>query len=239
MKPTKENSFIQDNFYPTKKHPLFIIRNGIVEKVKKHQHLLTGNLLDFGCGAKPYQKLFTNITQYVGVDYMGEGHEHKGEKIDFFYDGKTLPFETATFNSIFATEVFEHIFNLEEILIELNRVLKLKGKIFITCPFVWNEHEVPNDYARYTLFALESLLNKSGFEIEIKDKSGDFILTISQMKILYFNDHFVPRLPKLIRKICRHLITPILNNYYVIKHKLLPKNDSLYLNNIVIAKKIR
>jgi len=63
-------------------------------------------------------------------------------------------------DGVFSSETFEHIFNLEEIIKEINRVLKKEGLLLATCPFLWPEHEVPYDYARYTSFAMKNLLEK-------------------------------------------------------------------------------
>ena len=118
MSPAEKEGFVKNNFFPGKKHPLFIIRNGIVQKVQQYQHHMYGHMLDFGCGAKPYKTLFKNVSAYTGVDYQGDGHSHADEDIEFYYDGKVLPFGDSSFDCIFSTEVFEHIFNLPEILLE-------------------------------------------------------------------------------------------------------------------------
>jgi len=44
------------------------------------------------------------------------GHPHLNEQIDVFYDGKKVPFEDGHFDAIFSSEVFEHVFNLPDIL---------------------------------------------------------------------------------------------------------------------------
>ncbi len=204
--------------------------------------MLTGRLLDFGCGAKPYKSLFTNVTEYIGVDYAGEGHDHKNENIEFFYDGKTLPFRENEFDCIFSSEVLEHIFNPVEIIAELQRVLRPGGKFLFSCPFVWPEHEVPIDYARYTRFALTDLLEKNNFRIITVDKSGDFATAIAQMRVLYFRDHVITAVPvlgkiKLFGKICRQLVIPFLNAWFSAWNQFLPKRYDLYLNNIIMAEK--
>ena len=142
--------------------------------------------MDFGSGSKPYRSLF-KVEEYVAVDFYNEGHPHDNEQIDIFYDGKQLPFSDSHFDSVLCSEVFEHIFNLEEILKEINRVMKPEGKILITCPFSWNEHEVPHDFARYTQFALHDILKRNGFQIINFQKTGNFITTITQLWILYFH----------------------------------------------------
>jgi len=221
----------------------YFIRNALYKKIKFHAPELSGRMMDFGCGSKPYKSLFTNVSEYVGVDYASEGHSHVNESIDVMYDGKTIPFVNEYFDSVFSSEVFEHIFNLEEILPEIKRVMKNGGKILITCPFVWNEHEVPVDYARYTQFALKHLLEKNGFKILILEKSGDFMMAINQMRMVYFNEHLIPSVPllgknKFFRTNIPPIINPVLNTWFSFKNKVLPKKNDLYLNTIVLAQKI-
>ncbi len=142
-------------------NPFYFIRRALLKKVEEYAPQLSGKLLDFGCGSKPYQSLFTRASEYTGLDYEGEGHSHVNEKVDVYYDGKKTPFANQTFDSVFSSEVFEHIFNIDEILPEINRVMKKGGKILITCPFVWHEHEVPVDYARYTTVCVEAFAGKA------------------------------------------------------------------------------
>ena len=136
----------------------------------------------------------------------------------------------------------EHIFNIDEILPELNRVIKKGGKMLITCPFVWHEHEVPVDYARYTQFALKHLFTKHGFTILLADKSGDFTTATSQMRMVYFSEHLIPSIPLLGKsKFFRTSLAPgiyfLLNSWFVFKHWLLPKRKDWYLNNIMLFQK--
>jgi SAM-dependent methyltransferase len=235
--------YVSKSFRPGMNNAFYFIRNALLKKIEQYAPELNGRLLDFGCGSKPYQSLFTNVTEYIGVDYAGEGHSHVNESIDVMYDGKTIPFPDEHFDSIFTSEVFEHIFNLESIIPELKRVMKKRSKILITCPFVWNEHEVPVDYARYTQFALKHLLEKNGFEILIQDKSGDFIMALHQMRMVYFNQHVIPAIPllgkwKFFIKNFPPLINPVLNTWFSFKNWLLPKPKDWYLNNIVVAQKL-
>lgn len=232
--PKKFNPGLNSSFY--------FIRNALYKKIKELAPSLSGTLLDFGCGSKPYQSLFLNVTKYVGLDYDGEGHSHTNEAIDVLYDGKHIPFPDESFDSVFSSEVFEHLFNLEEIIPEINRVMKAGGKILVTCPFVWNEHEIPVDYARYTQFALKHLFEKNGFSILTQDKSGDFLMAIHQMRMVYFNDHFIPGIPllgkiKFFRTNIPPLINPVLNAWFSFKQWILPKRQDLYLNNIILAQK--
>jgi len=229
---------ISKEFTPSFFHPYYFIRTQLLKSVKQHAHNLKGRLLDFGCGSKPYKELFS-VEEYVGVDFVNEGHPHDNEQIDVYYDGKTIPFPDNSFDSILSSEVFEHVFNLPEILVELNRVLKPGGKILITCPFVWKEHELPHDYARYTLFALKDLLERNNFTVHITDKSGNFMQVISQLTVLYFYDtgySVVKKIP-VAREIFKFLFVFLPNLGGSIASKIFPSKNQLYFNNIVVAEK--
>ena len=47
-----------------------------------------GDILDFGCGSKPNEALFTRAKSYVGIDIQVSGHVHKDSKVDYFTMGK-------------------------------------------------------------------------------------------------------------------------------------------------------
>lgn len=114
-------------FFAALLNPFFFIRKGLFYNITQLAPRLSGRVLDFGCGAKPYRKYFTECSEYIGCDIEVSGHSHINENIDVYYDGKHLPFENDSFDCIFSSEVFEHIFNLEDILNELKRVLKSGG----------------------------------------------------------------------------------------------------------------
>lgn len=230
---------IHRDFNPGITHPAYLTRNRLLRNIRKYAPELRGRLMDFGCGSKPYRSLFTNVSEYVGVDYDSPGHPHTNEQIDVFYDGKHLPFPDHHFDSIFTTEVFEHIFNLPEILAELNRVLKPGGKMLVTCPFVICEHEVPNDYARYTSFAMKHMLQQHDFNALHLGKSGNSIEAIFQLRVTYWHTHILSRLKNIpgIRSMARLVVYTTMNAAAICCSKLFPAGMELYLNNIVVAEK--
>lgn len=233
---------VSKDFNPGVRHPLYFIRKGLYNKISLYSGELKGRVLDFGCGAKPYRSLFPHVDAYIGVDYASEGHSHQNEQIDVYYDGKTLPFENESFDALFSSEVFEHVFGLAQILPEINRVLKKDAKILITCPFLWEEHEEPVDYARYTRFALQDMLTKNGFEVLITDKNGHMVRAMHQAFIVYLHDYWLHKVPffsrfNLFKKIIRQAVIPFLNCLFLLFEPLWPKYDKLYLNTIILAQK--
>ena len=231
---------VNERFNPSIMSPDYIMRGGLYKKIKEFAPKLHGDLLDFGCGSKPYKPLF-DVTTYTGVDFQGEGHSHENEQIDFFYDGKTLPFENEKFDSVFSSEVFEHVFNLNDILVELNRVLKKGGQILVTCPFAIAEHEVPNDFGRYTSFGLKHLFETNGFSVVAYEKIGTNVDVISQLQVMYAALTLSGKLTKYqtAQKIFEKVAFPVLNIWADIKKAILPTRNDMFLNHIILCEKIK
>lgn len=213
----------------------FLVRLRMFQILKLEAAPLSGSLLDFGCGIKPYEMLFVNTNKYIGLDIEESGNQ-SARKADVYYNGKTIPFPDNYFDNVFSSEVFEHVFNLEEIIPELNRVVKPGGHLLITCPFVWPEHEVPYDYARYTSFGIKHLLQKNGFEIKRQYKTGHAVEVIIQQAIFYLFC-LIPKRPRFVYYILHQvfilpgiLVGLLLN--MILFGKL--KRKELYHNNIVV-----
>ncbi len=233
-----KNEKLARDFNPRITFPAYLMRNRLLKSISKKAPELTGHLLDFGCGSKPYQSLFS-VEKYTGLDFENPGHPHLNEQIDIFYDGKKIPFPDDHFDAVFSSEVFEHVFNLEEILQEIRRVMKPGAKILVTCPFAISEHEVPNDYARYTSFGLKHLFEKNGFTVISFEKSGNHVETVYQLWIMYIHQHITPFVRKIpvVRSAFRFFSYTSLNLLALLFSKILPKRQDLYMNNIILCEK--
>jgi SAM-dependent methyltransferase len=237
---TANLSLIPREFNPPITEPAYLMRKRLLRSLTKYIPGLSGSLMDFGCGSKPYKTLFS-VDEYIGVDFQGEGHSHENEVIDVYYDGKHLPFDDNRFDGIFSSEVFEHVFNLEDMVKELNRVLKIGGKLLVTCPFAICEHEAPNDFGRYTSYGLTDLLERNGFKIEVFEKAGTAIETISQLFISYFYAGILRRLLgriPVVRTAAKIFFVSILNILAIFFNAILPSSNDLYMNNVVVAVKV-
>jgi|SRR5690606_10412920 len=154
----------------------YYIRHAIFKALKNSLSDLNGKLLDIGCGKMPYKNYIlenSKVSNYVGLDIENALVYDSEIKPDFTWNGVTMPFEDASFECAFGTEVLEHCPEPEVVLKEVYRVLKPGGAFFFTVPFLWNLHEVPHDAYRYTPFSLERHLKNSGFtDITIKATGG-------------------------------------------------------------------
>lgn len=225
-------------FNPGVTYPLYLIRRRLLQTIRPMAARFKGRVLDFGCGIKPYRSLFS-VDEYIGVDYAGEGETYAKDQADFLYDGRHLPFADNHFDAIFTTEVVEHIFNLEEIVPELWRVLKPGGELLLTCPFAMPEHEIPADYARYTSFALRHLFERNGFTVLTFEKTGNFVEALAQLRIIWVDQVLIRRVRRIpvVRSLLRTVLFGFLNLKALLWSKLFGKNKTLYLNNVILLQK--
>ena len=220
-------------------NPFYFMRKNLYFNIKELAPKLSGMILDFGCGAKPYRDLFINCDKYIGLDIETSGHDHKEEFIDVYYDGNTIPFKDEHFDNIFSSEVYEHVVNIDDILQELYRVLKKDGLMLVTVPFVWNEHETPYDFHRYTGYGIKELLEKHGFEVIESRKSTSYIEMIYQMRAEYYRDLCQNINSKIRRKLINKIVIPFQIIKGLVLSKTLPKTWSFYGDNIVLCKKLK
>lgn len=235
----KIKQIIEDQYYNPRLlglivNPFYIARKGLYKEIKDVGVNIVGKTLDVGCGTKPYEELFKS-SEYIGLEY-DTGIDSIKKKADYYYDGKIFPFNDSEFDSVITNQVLEHIFTPEDFLKEINRVLKPNGKLLLTVPFVWDEHEQPFDYARYSSFGLKSLLNKNGFEILENKKSVNDFRVLAQL----FNAYLYKITHKyfLLKNVALILVMAPVTVLGILLAKILPTNNDLYLDNIVLAKKI-
>ncbi|OGU30268.1 MAG: methylase [Ignavibacteria bacterium GWA2_35_9] len=215
-------------------NPFYIARKALLGSIKELGDNISGKTLDVGCGTKPYEKYFKS-SEYIGLEIETTVHREVS-KADFFYDGTKFPFNNNEFDSIVTNQVFEHVFNPDSFLNEINRVLKKNGILLLTVPFVWDEHEQPYDFARYSSFGIKSVLEKNGFEIIAHRKTVTNFGVIIQLINGYIYKMTVRN--SLIRQIVTVLVMFPLSILGIILSKILPSNKDLYLDNIILAKKV-
>jgi SAM-dependent methyltransferase len=216
-------------------NPFYFARKGLFEAISEFAPMLSGRLLDVGCGSKPYKSLFV-VEAYIGLDIDSELSRKRGVA-DYLYDGNKFPFTDSSFDSVLCNQVLEHVFNPDEFLGEIVRVLKPGGKLLLTVPFVWDEHEQPYDYARYSSFGLRALLEKQGLTILQHKKLGEDASILFQLANAYLFK-ITQKLPKVIKLLLTASIMAIINVLGVMASHLLPKNPDLYLDHCVFAEKI-
>ena len=113
-------------------------------------------ILDAGAGESQY-KIYCEHLDYIAQDFamydgVGDSKGIQKEKrdysnLDIVSDITSIPIENDYFDAVMCVEVFEHLPNPIEALLELNRVLKPGGKLILTAPFASLTHYSPYHYA--------------------------------------------------------------------------------------------
>lgn len=210
-------------------------KRGVFKGILEHAKTCKGSLLDVGCGNKPYRELFT-VDEYIGIDIENPAHDHANEPIDRIYDGRNIPFPDNRFDTVFSSEVFEHVFHPEELMREMHRVLKSGGTLLMTLPFVYMEHEKPYDFARYTSYGIRSLLERNGFTVQQIKRSSTFLQATTVLVANYLHHTLLPK-NRFLRFPLTFLTVGPVNVLGGLLSLVLPDNRDLYLNHIVVAVK--
>ena len=108
----------------------------------------------------------------------------------------------------------------------------------MTVPFVWDEHEQPCDYARYSSFGLKFIVEKHGFKVVKQRKTVSDIRVIFQIINTYLYKILFTRNPHVDLLLCFLFMSPF-NILGEVLYRLLPQNDDLYLDNVILARKER
>jgi SAM-dependent methyltransferase len=215
-------------------NPFYHARRGLYAAMARAGGDVHGNVLDVGCGRKPYRHLF-HCRDYLGLEI--DTPENRATKAaDYFYDGKTFPFADARFDTVVCNQVLEHVFEPQDFLGEIRRVTRPGGDLLITVPFAWDEHEQPRDFARYSSFGLRSLLEKAGFEIVRQEKINADVRVLFQLANAYLHKVLWTRSRALNLLVCILFMAPA-NILGAVFARVLPSNPDLYLDQLVLARR--
>jgi SAM-dependent methyltransferase len=136
-------------------------------------------VIDVGAGDAPYRELFGHV-DYVTSDWEHSLHEDL-PAVDLQAPADALPVEDAAFDAVLLTQVLEHVAEPAAVLAEQFRVLRPGGRLYLTVPLVWELHELPFDFYRYTPAALRHLIEGAGFgDVEVEPRN-DCFSTLAQL----------------------------------------------------------
>ncbi len=131
-------------------------------------------LLDAGAGEGPYRARFPHV-RYVALDDRRGDPAWDYGRLHVAGDLIRMPLRDASFDAVLCTETLEHLTDPELFLRETARVLRPGGRLWLTAPMQFREHQAPHDYFRYTRHGLALLLGRAGFaQVAIEPEGGYF-----------------------------------------------------------------
>ena len=128
--------------------------NGPVLQLGSYLHLGLGSYTD----VRPF---FPD--EFVGLDIR------PGPGVDVVGDAQELPVDDATFRTVLALDVLEHLPRPERAISEARRVLADEGLFVVSVPFDYRLHAFPTDYRRYT---------PSGLYVDLEPFSQRAVLSV-------------------------------------------------------------
>jgi SAM-dependent methyltransferase len=120
-------------------------------------------VLDAGAGECAYRKYFRHC-QYRAVDAAVGDSNWNYRNLDYVASLDALPMGDNSFDAVVCTQVLEHLTRPRESILELHRVLRPGGRLFLTAPMAHGEHQMPHDFYRFTSSGLYWLCEQAGFE---------------------------------------------------------------------------
>jgi len=105
---------------------------------------------------------FPHCKDYVGFDVL------PGDGVDIVGDAHKLSENCPSdhFDFVYSISVFEHLLFPWKAVLEINKVMKTGGYVFLSTHPVWPTHELPWDFWRFPCNGFHALFNSyTGFEI--------------------------------------------------------------------------
>ena len=161
---------------------------------------VNGLSLEFGAIDRK-NKTFSNFIR--GQSKFEYSNIKPNKKLNIFYSDltKKLKIKSNKYNNILLFNVLEHLPEYRIALSQINRILKKKGKIIGSTPFIYQIHGAPKDYFRFTKEFFEFELKKQKFN-NIKVQylgNGPFTACYS---LIYPYIRFLPIFSHLVLLIC-------------------------------------
>jgi SAM-dependent methyltransferase len=189
-------------------HPRYLAMRELRRVVAELSVQLTGQVIDIGCGKKPYASYLIRVDRHYGLDVPTTIHGLA--HVDVIGSALALPIADGVLDGCLCSEVLEHLPDPLQALCEMNRVTKEKGKLLLTVPFSEPLHELPFDYYRFTEIALRHLLTQSGWTVSVVHQRGGEWLELGYRLSAFLYSGFGARLDQTGRFRPRLAVAPLI-----------------------------
>lgn len=136
-------------------------------------------VLDAGAGEARSRKCFSR-GRYIALD---RGHGDAAwdySRLDVKGDLAEIPLRTASVDRILCIVVLEHTRDPKKVLTEFARVMKTGARLHLVVPFLWEEHQEPHDFHRFTRYGIRLAFESLPFEIEVLRPMGGFFQVLAR-----------------------------------------------------------
>lgn len=135
-----------------------------------------GKTLDAGAGGLNGRLL---LIEYCS-DYLSLDIKSRNGDVDIIADIQNIDnIDCNTFDTVYSSQVIEHIQKPWKAISEIYRVLKPGGYAILSVPHLSGLHEEPFDFYRYTPYGIKFLMEEAGFIVEAEHRAGGLISFLS------------------------------------------------------------
>lgn len=142
----------------------WLANHKIIAALRRVRGHARGELLDVGCGSKPFAPIFDGqVARYRGTDlaasrYLGSARP------DAFARAEAQPFRDGTFDTVLGLSMLTYLPDPGAMIREAHRLLRKDGVLILEFTQMVPLHDEPHDYFRFTRHGAEHLLRQAGFE---------------------------------------------------------------------------
>ncbi len=128
-------------------------------------------LLDAGAGEGQYHELFSHC-RLIGLDAAIGDESWDYSALDIVGDLHRIPLKNASVDGVLSVVTLEHLHSPWLAMAEMARVTRPGGRSFFVVPFLWEAHQKPNDFLRFTRYGFTKLAEEAGFRVELMVSMG-------------------------------------------------------------------
>jgi SAM-dependent methyltransferase len=176
----------RERLRPSRRSVQYAVRGPLVEWLSA-QRVAGLDVLDVGCGDRPYEPLLAGAASVVGFDAPGNA------LADLHGSIEAIPVEDASFDVVLCLQVLEHVPDPAAAVRELRRVVRPGGRVLATTHGIYPFHPNPEDLWRWTHTGLARLFSDNGAWSSVTVTAGAGTASTVAMLAAHLVDLFFKR----------------------------------------------
>ena len=165
------------------KSPLRIFHNFFLKDI-----IIKGKVIDLGSGN---HSSYYNFINKDNTDIYYADKRKKKTKNFYQIDlEKKFTIPKNKFDTVILFNVIEHIENYKNLVSQISKIIKKRGRLELFVPFMFRYHEDPRDYFRPTHYYISKILEENGFTVKTYLIGVGPIKVVSEIILKYLKFNF-------------------------------------------------
>jgi len=143
----------------------WLANHKLVRALERTRHYASGELLDIGCGSRPFGACFAGrVSHYWGTDLRASRHL-RARRPDAYAPAQAQPIRSGSMDTVVSFSVVTYLPEPARLFEEAARVLKPGGVAFVEFAQMEPILDAPHDYYRFTPYGARYLFERAGFDV--------------------------------------------------------------------------